>query len=507
MLRARSVRLPLVATASRDGESHDAEQRHDDHERHDQLLEQLSGDVDHDRSEQECPGGSGDRICPSGWFGRAHEHFPSEVSLRGHAFSITETIDAALVVRLVETWSIDEVVESEIGDTHQGHGLHSRAELVVPRHGEIIQDLALWRERGVLRLRELDLPALRQVALCCGEVRNSRQAAEPSVVTAMVRSALAPIAESVTGRASLILLGLDPTTFDLAPHLLREDAAEVYGVSVARFRRDPQKLVLSLVADRLLERCHDHRLRLERLQMEQRHPADTRLAVKWLERFEQYFAIWTPVYALGADLDAYRSTLLDPERPWDHRQDSNTGGAYSQDLQAIGYGTFALYRLACVLAAEKGFMASHGGLWLLSSPSAEVEARDALRDVTRHVPVNERDASLLRELLAEASGELHEFLRRLGADDLAIATHADWQVWLASCACEWDQAHHDPVAEYFPTSRYQAGIVPECEVHRTIEASTRFCAVIEAEWLRVADWYGMPSGGDDDLLPPQDSRL
>lgn len=176
--------------------------------------------------------------------------------------------------------------------------------------------------------------------------------------------------------------------FDLAPNLLREDAAEIYGVSVERFRRDPQSQILATTADKILERCYVHRARLARVAMERRHPADSRLAIKWLERFEAYFTLWTPIYALGADLTAYRTTLLDPDRPYDSEPETEGSDdpGYSQEQQAAGYGTFAVYRLACVLAAQQFFVTRYGGLWLLSSLEAEVDARDALADLTRQMP-------------------------------------------------------------------------------------------------------------------------
>lgn len=297
----------------------------------------------------------------------------------------------------------------------------------------------------------------------------------------------------MTGRCAVVLLGLDPNTFDLAPNLLREEAAEIYGVSLERFRREPQKIVLSLVADRILEQCFFHRARLARLALEQRHPADTRLAVQWLERFEVYFRIWTPVYALGADLTAYRGTLVNPNRQWDNQDREGGGEAYSQEHQAGGYGTFALYHLACVLTAEQQFLARYGGLWLLSSPAAESEARDALHEVSVPTAMNERDRSWLRTALNEAGGETHGFLNKLQGGRLGLTTLEEWGDWLAECDCTWEAENHDAAIEYFPTGRYQPGITPDCPVHRSIEAASNFCSIIEQEWIKVADWYGMDS--------------
>jgi hypothetical protein len=367
------------------------------------------------------------------------------------------------------------------------------ADVEPPSHEALVRDLAHWREQGVLKLRRLDLLALRQAALACGDVGTGSEAAEPAALTELVRASIATMAGSATGRCAVVLLGLDPYTFDVKPSMLREEAAEIWGVTTERFRREPQAQVLATVADKILERCYSHRARLVRLSMEQRHPAETRLAVKWLERFEAYFRLWTQIYALGADLTAYRSTLLEEDRPWD--RSAGTEGpedpGYSQELQAAGYGTDALFRLTCVTAEEDRFVARYGGLWLLSTADAEVEARDALAAVTRRVPTNERDHSWLRSAIGEAGDEIHLFLTIIQGDAIGRALHDEWQVWLGTCSCRWQEESHDPSIEYFPTARYHGGIEAACRVHRTIEACTLYCAVIEAEWLRVADWYSI----------------
>jgi hypothetical protein len=358
-----------------------------------------------------------------------------------------------------------------------------------PAHADLVRDLETWRSKGVLRLRKLVLPALRRATIASGHAETAAQAAEPAVLTDLVRQSLSTISGSVSGRCAVVLLGLDPDTFDLAPNLLREDAAEIYGVSWERFRREPQRAVLEVVADRILEQCFAHQARLARLALERRHPADTRLAVHWLERFEAYFRIWTPVYALGADLTAYRATLLEQDRPWDRV--SAAGELYTQQMQAAGYGTSALYHLACALDAEQQFLVRHGGLWLLSSPEAETNARDALHTIQQSTSTNERDHSWLRVTMEDSGREMHRFLSQLQEDRVGMSTHDEWQEWLSDCNCAWDNANHDPSVEYFPTSRYHPGIKPGCLVHQTIEAANRFCATIEQEWIKVADWYSI----------------
>jgi hypothetical protein len=137
---------------------------------------------------------------------------------------------------------------------------------------------------------------------------------------------------------------------------------------------------------------------------------------------------------------------------------------------------------------------------LLSSSQAEAAARDALYASTRFVPTNERDHSWLRAGLESVRGELDPFLRYLQSDPIGRATHEEWQEWLGTCRCVWNEAQHDETVEYFPTARFHAGIGSDCRMHQTIEACNAYCTVIEQEWLRVADWYQgeqlRPGGGE-----------
>jgi hypothetical protein len=167
---------------------------------------------------------------------------------------------------------------------------------------------------------------------------------------------------------------------------------------------------------------------------------------------------------------------------------------YTQDREARHYGTYALFQLAVTNLARRRWMTKFGGLWLLSSPQAEVEARDALDAIRANVPMDERDDSWLATVLEEANGELHPFLNRLADDPIGMATQDDWQEWLTSCDCRWDPAEEQPAAEYFPTGRYHQGVGPDCLVHRVVGGCNRYCTIIEDEWQKVADWYTSPDG-------------
>jgi hypothetical protein len=94
----------------------------------------------------------------------------------------------------------------------------------------------------------------------------------------------------------------------------------LYQMQPETFRKEPEQLHIGQVAEQVLKLCHEQRLRLERVKLERRHPADSRLAIQWLDRFEAYYRIWTPVLRLGEDLQAAIVTSREPETehpPWD----------------------------------------------------------------------------------------------------------------------------------------------------------------------------------------------
>ena len=147
-------------------------------------------------------------------------------------------------------------------------------------------------------------------------------------------------------------------------------------------------------------------------------------------------------------------------------------------------------------------MTRFGGLWLLSSPAAEIEVRDALDVLREKVPMNERDESWLATSLDHVQGQLQPFLVYLAADSIGQGTHEEWHEWLAGCQCRWQPADEQPAIQYFPTARYHPGIEPDCLVHGAIEGCNRFCTLIEDEWIKVADWYQNSTDLAKDQMAP-----
>lgn len=340
-----------------------------------------------------------------------------------------------------------------------------------------------------MKLRGLSLPALTRLARASGDAATS-QTVEAPAIEELIRRAISDLGAGRLQETLLTLYGFAPGSRLEPPSELRRSAASAWGVSQERFRRDPQATVISELAEALLRRAARHAHHLAHFDLERRAPTSSRLAVAWLERFEAYYRIWTPVSGIASDLCAYRSTLLEPDRPYD-RPPGTKGPddpGYTQEDQAAGYVTFALWHFTRFLCALSQFNARYGGMWLLSDATAEQELQDALYRIGWHSPNNERDDSYLRRLHDQANGELHEFLNLLRADPIGRATEAEWRAWAASCQCIWT-VEDEVDREHFPTHRHHTGIRGGCSLHSIVLACGEYTALVDDDWRRVADWY------------------
>jgi hypothetical protein len=248
-------------------------------------------------------------------------------------------------------------------------------------------------------------------------------------------------------------------------------------------------------------------LRRTRLALEtRRHPADSRLAVHWVERFEAYYRVWTPAWALAGDLLAAITTYREPPAPfppWDpdgretashENPPDQDGNRYHPADQADGYARFALYRYATYQLELKRFMTRHGGLWLLSDPDTETKATDAIYRIGWHNPLNEEDDAWLRRNLADTRHEEQDHFNQILRRTTGESVLNDWQEYVASCQCEVDQT-----GELLPTEpATNDDTEPACQVHATIAACKNYCELIDADWVKIADWYrpgSQPAGG------------
>lgn len=268
----------------------------------------------------------------------------------------------------------------------------------------------------------------------------------------------------------------------------RRQAAKVMNVAPDTFRKDGELQVVEQVAEGVLALCRDQTMRVAHLQMERRHPADTRLAVAWVERFEAYYRLWTPIYALGSDLKVALRTYR--EEPSDHLPwDPHSEVPFDPVKEAQGYARSALYWYANYKLELKRFMKERGGLWLFSNVEIESEIRDAVFRVGWHNPINEEDDSWLRRKLADSRHEEAEhFYRALEGSSDGERIHATWQKF---------------VLEGF--ERAVTGEVTHNPAVRTIKACECYCDSVDQDWLKIADWYApgslAPRGlGGDELM-------
>lgn len=359
-------------------------------------------------------------------------------------------------------------------------------DIPVPAAEQLEAELADVRRLGITEARRLELPTLTTAARAAGRV-EPYETVGTYVIERMLRDAAAEIGGS-DAELAVKLYGLSEETRGGRPSDLRRMAAEDAHVSVEHFRHSYEPRLRAALADRVLAEIHDYRLRLARLRLDVRIPVHSRLAVEWLARFEAMYRIWTPLTGVGNDLTAYRSTLLEEDRPWDLVTNSD-GSAHSQEAQAAGYVTFALGHFARFLVELRDFEVRFGGLWLLPEPQAETELREAVHRVVLASPNNERDNSFLRSTLSKVPDrELHLFIPALAGTEIGQDMHAEWQEWAGTCRCSWELGSRVGRA-YFPTHLTHSGISEQCDVHRLIGACNDYCLILDDAWDAIADWY------------------
>jgi hypothetical protein len=343
-----------------------------------------------------------------------------------------------------------------------------------PTYDDLVVDLKILREKGLLRLRNLHLPALQQAARACGESEQDDH--DPPAIESMLRRAVEQLGGELE-EACGYLFGLVPGTRGWKPKDLRERAASLYNMQPETFRKEPEQLHIGQVAEQILKLCHEQRLRLERVKLERRHPADSRLAVQWLDRFEAYYRLWTPISRVGDDLKAAISTRRESNSehpPWDPEGRSQASQDWKgNEDQARGYVRGALYAYAWFQLELRRFMVRHGGLWIFSDAEVEQQIADCIYKISWYTTFNMEDDSWLRRLLSQSQFEEElSFVELLRAMPIGPTVHAEWQEFAASCQCA-DIEHSNE----------------DCRVHAMITACERYCGFVDQEWYKIADWY------------------
>ncbi|MFF8877531.1 hypothetical protein [Streptomyces flaveolus] len=118
-----------------------------------------------------------------------------------------------------------------------------------PDHATVLAEVRAVRRAGVVRLRGLDIPELSRIA----RERLGTPGELPGLaVERLLRDAVAGIGGGTLQTAAEYTLGLAQGTRDWPPADRRRRAAEVYGVSVERFRKHHEVMVLDQITEQIL---------------------------------------------------------------------------------------------------------------------------------------------------------------------------------------------------------------------------------------------------------------
>ncbi len=383
----------------------------------------------------------------------------------------------------------------------------------LPSQSALVAELRKLREKGMTALRSLELAALAEAAFLAGEADSADYALEPAPQEALLRKAVMRLGDGKLGDAAAKDFGLTPGTKARTSSVRRRAAADVFQQDPEAFRTSTERTLIDELAEEILRLVHEQRMRQAHVAMQRRHPADTRLAVQWAERFEAYYRMYSPLTALAGDLAAARDTLLyDRVAPgW-----LPEGQEWDYIAQAQGYVRYALYHYAHFQLQLKRFMVSHGGLWLLADQEQEYELANAVYSITWQNCLSERDDSWLRSVLIDTKHEeLHHFLEVLAADSIGPATHQEYQEWFARCEClplpiveGWKlPEERNAPGMYGEMERKQiaaalesgeAVLKEDCQVHATIQACQKYVQLVDGGWEGIVDWWRAGMRGDDD---------
>jgi O-acetyl-ADP-ribose deacetylase (regulator of RNase III) len=119
-----------------------------------------------------------------------------------------------------------------------------------PDHGAVLVEVRKVRRAGVVRLRELDVPALAGVAR---ELPWGDGELPGGPVEKVLRLAVSRMGGGTLQTAAEYSLGLAQGTRDWPAADRRRRAAQVYGVSVERFRKHHELMVLGQVAEQVVQ--------------------------------------------------------------------------------------------------------------------------------------------------------------------------------------------------------------------------------------------------------------
>ena len=123
----------------------------------------------------------------------------------------------------------------------------------LPTLEEIVADLRTVRERSLVRIRHTDLAALSRVAGRTG--LPAAAGSGPRTIEAAIRAAVDSLGGGNLAAAATATFGLGRGARDMPAQNRRRRAAMAYGVSVERFRKHHERIVIEQVAEEILKMC------------------------------------------------------------------------------------------------------------------------------------------------------------------------------------------------------------------------------------------------------------
>jgi O-acetyl-ADP-ribose deacetylase (regulator of RNase III) len=125
-----------------------------------------------------------------------------------------------------------------------------------PSVADVVADLRLLRERGLVRIRHTELAALRRALLLSPAVpAEGAESSGARAIEALLRTAVANLGGGQLGAAAEHTFGLNRGGRDWPAQDRRRRAAQEYGVSQERFRKHHERVVIEQVAEEILELC------------------------------------------------------------------------------------------------------------------------------------------------------------------------------------------------------------------------------------------------------------
>lgn len=119
--------------------------------------------------------------------------------------------------------------------------------------GDIVAELRLLRERGLVRIRHTELASLRTAAARSAVAPTAESG--PRAIEALLRAAVDSLGGGQLGAAAAHTFGLNRGDRDRPAQDRRRRAAQEYGVSLERFRKHHERVVIEQVAEEILELC------------------------------------------------------------------------------------------------------------------------------------------------------------------------------------------------------------------------------------------------------------